>query len=172
VLRAALKVDTIDSYQGKQNPIVIVSLVRNNWDGDPEHGDKTIAPGFLATAPSCSVPQQEKRMSGQIDVIVTVDAPLSAEEKVRGAFAPARGASRIAHVSLEAAIVEAGLRDMIDKLGDVFLAPTAATRNFEVDEIELSLAIDAKGSVSLIGSIEVGGHAGIKVKLKRKRAEK
>lgn len=47
-LRAALKVDTIDSYQGKENPIVIVSLVRNNWDGPMQSGSKTIRPGFLA----------------------------------------------------------------------------------------------------------------------------
>src|SRR3546814_16919334 len=33
-VRESLKVDTIDSYQGKENPIVIVSLVRNNWSGD------------------------------------------------------------------------------------------------------------------------------------------
>lgn len=47
-LRMALKVDTIDSYQGKENPIVIVSLVRNNWDGPMQNGSKTIRPGFLA----------------------------------------------------------------------------------------------------------------------------
>ncbi len=47
-LRAAVKVDTIDSYQGKENPIVIVSLVRNNWDGPLQNNAKTIKPGFLA----------------------------------------------------------------------------------------------------------------------------
>ena len=47
-LRVALKVDTIDSYQGKENPIVIVSLVRNNWEGPMENGTRTIRPGFLA----------------------------------------------------------------------------------------------------------------------------
>lgn len=47
-LRAALKVDTIDSYQGKENPIVIVSLVRNNSDGTMQNGSRTIRPGFLA----------------------------------------------------------------------------------------------------------------------------
>ncbi len=47
-LRDALKVDTIDSYQGKENPIVIVSLVRNNWDGPIENSARTIRPGFLA----------------------------------------------------------------------------------------------------------------------------
>lgn len=49
-LRVALKVDTIDSYQGKENPIVIVSLVRNNWDGPMQGGTRTIRPGFLAKA--------------------------------------------------------------------------------------------------------------------------
>jgi superfamily I DNA and/or RNA helicase len=48
LLRSALKVDTIDSYQGKENPIVNVSLVRNNWDGPMQHGSRTIRPGFLA----------------------------------------------------------------------------------------------------------------------------
>lgn len=48
VLRAGLKVDTIDSYQGKENPVVIMSLVRNNWDGPIQSGSKTIRPGFLA----------------------------------------------------------------------------------------------------------------------------
>jgi serine/threonine protein kinase len=48
VLRTGLKVDTIDSYQGKENPIVIMSLVRNNWDGPTQGGSKTIRPGFLA----------------------------------------------------------------------------------------------------------------------------
>lgn len=47
-MRDALKVDTIDSYQGKENPIVLVSLVRNNWLGAQENGAATIRPGFLA----------------------------------------------------------------------------------------------------------------------------
>ncbi len=47
-VREAVKVDTIDSYQGKENPIVIVSLVRNNWDGARENGTALIRPGFLA----------------------------------------------------------------------------------------------------------------------------
>ncbi|TIQ53427.1 MAG: hypothetical protein E5X61_08405, partial [Mesorhizobium sp.] len=32
-LRALIKVDTVDSYQGKENRIVIVSLVRSNERG-------------------------------------------------------------------------------------------------------------------------------------------
>ena len=111
-------------------------------------------------------------MTDRIDVIVALDAPLSAEEKVRGAFPTSKSPSRMAHVSLETAVVEAGLRDMIERLGTTLLAPMPQERSFEVDEIELSLSIDAKGSISLIGSVEIGGQAGIKVKLKRKPIEK
>jgi superfamily I DNA and/or RNA helicase len=42
------KIDTVDSYQGKENPIVILSLVRNNADGGMEAGHRTIAQGFMA----------------------------------------------------------------------------------------------------------------------------
>jgi superfamily I DNA and/or RNA helicase len=47
-VRRALKVDTIDSYQGKENVIVLLSLVRNNDDGPTVAGEATIAPGFMA----------------------------------------------------------------------------------------------------------------------------
>jgi superfamily I DNA and/or RNA helicase len=42
--RDRVKVDTIDSYQGKQNLIVLLSLVRNNAD----RPDGTIAQGFMS----------------------------------------------------------------------------------------------------------------------------
>jgi len=47
-MRATIKVDTIDSYQGKQNPIVILSLVRNNADGQSNGAEATIRDGFMA----------------------------------------------------------------------------------------------------------------------------
>ena len=43
-----VKIDTVDSYQGKENPIVIVSLVRNNADGRQESGVATVREGFLS----------------------------------------------------------------------------------------------------------------------------
>ncbi len=46
--RRTVKVDTIDSYQGKENLIVLVSLVRNNADGVKDRGTPTINPGFMA----------------------------------------------------------------------------------------------------------------------------
>lgn len=46
--RSTVKVDTIDSYQGKENLIVLLSLVRNNADGIRDRGAPTIKPGFMA----------------------------------------------------------------------------------------------------------------------------
>lgn len=48
IFRRTVKVDTIDSYQGKENLIVILSLVRNNADGTKSRGIPTINPGFMA----------------------------------------------------------------------------------------------------------------------------
>jgi len=44
-----IRIGTVDSYQGKQNPITIVSLVRNNVEGPTEDDRKTIREGFLST---------------------------------------------------------------------------------------------------------------------------
>ncbi|WP_190233796.1 AAA domain-containing protein [Mesorhizobium sp. M4B.F.Ca.ET.058.02.1.1] len=49
LLEKHVKVGTVDSYQGKENPIVILSLVRNNELGDIEAGVKSIKEGFLIT---------------------------------------------------------------------------------------------------------------------------
>ena len=75
------------------------------------------------------------------------------------------------HVSLDNALIEENMIEMINKFGNRLLTSTPPEQGFEVDEIELTLAIDAKGGVSLIGSVEVGGHAGVKVKLKRKASQ-
>lgn len=44
-----IKIGTVDSYQGKENPIILLSLVRNNAGGPMESGVKKIQEGFLAT---------------------------------------------------------------------------------------------------------------------------
>ncbi|MGO4565896.1 AAA domain-containing protein [Rhizobium sp. 2YAF20] len=49
LLERHVKIGTVDSYQGKENPIVILSLVRNNALGPTEAGVKTIREGFLTT---------------------------------------------------------------------------------------------------------------------------
>ena len=44
-----IKVGTVDSYQGKENPIVLLSLVRNNEEGPMEAGVRRVGEGFLKT---------------------------------------------------------------------------------------------------------------------------
>lgn len=51
LLNQHVKVGTVDSYQGKENPIILLSLVRNNEDGPLESGVRRIQEGFL-TAPN------------------------------------------------------------------------------------------------------------------------
>lgn len=49
LLDKAIKVGTVDSYQGKENPIILLSLVRNNSSGIQEFGSARIKEGFLST---------------------------------------------------------------------------------------------------------------------------
>jgi hypothetical protein len=46
-IKSGVTVGTVDSYQGKQNPIVVLSLVRNNDDGPEEFRQRTITQGFM-----------------------------------------------------------------------------------------------------------------------------
>ncbi len=68
-LRSAIKIDTVDSYQGKENLIVILSLVRKNDGGPKEHGRATIAPGFMDRPNRINV-----AMSRAMDRLVLVGA--------------------------------------------------------------------------------------------------
>lgn len=68
-LRTSIRVDTVDAYQGKQNPIVVLSLVRNNTDGPEEGGARTIVDGFLSRPHRINV-----AMSRAMDRLVIVGA--------------------------------------------------------------------------------------------------
>jgi hypothetical protein len=46
-MKSSVTVGTVDSYQGKQNPIVVLSLVRNNDSGPEEFRRRTITQGFM-----------------------------------------------------------------------------------------------------------------------------
>jgi serine/threonine protein kinase len=67
--RRAIKVDTIDSYQGKENLVVVLSLVRNNADGVKDRGAATIRPGFMAKKNRINV-----ALSRAMDRLVVVGA--------------------------------------------------------------------------------------------------
>lgn len=68
-MRRTIKIDTVDSYQGKENPVVLLSLVRNNRDGGKEGGQRSIAPGFMYRPNRINV-----AMSRAMDRLVIVGA--------------------------------------------------------------------------------------------------
>ena len=68
-LLAACKIDTVDSYQGKENAIVILSLVRNNADAKGSASDPLIAQGYMARGNRINV-----AMSRAMDRLVIVGA--------------------------------------------------------------------------------------------------
>jgi superfamily I DNA and/or RNA helicase len=70
-LLATIKLDTVDSYQGKENLIVVLSLTRNNEDGVIEHGAATIKQGFMAQPNRLNV-----AMSRAMDRLVILGARL------------------------------------------------------------------------------------------------
>jgi serine/threonine protein kinase len=70
-LAMTIKLDTVDSYQGKENLIVVLSLTRNNEDGSTEHGAATIKEGFMAQPNRLNV-----AMSRAMDRLVIVGARL------------------------------------------------------------------------------------------------
>ena len=64
-----VKIDTVDSYQGKENPIVVLSLVRNNADGPQQSGVATVRQGFLSRSNRINV-----SISRAMDRLVIVGA--------------------------------------------------------------------------------------------------
>ena len=68
-LLAACKIDTVDSYQGKENAVVILSLVRNNADGKGGSGERQIAQGYMARGNRINV-----AMSRAMDRLLIVGA--------------------------------------------------------------------------------------------------
>ncbi|WP_425998245.1 AAA domain-containing protein [Caulobacter sp. DWR1-3-2b1] len=111
-VREALKVDTIDSYQGKENPIVIVSLVRNNWLGTRANGSAVIRPGFLAKPNRINV-----AMSRAMDRLVIVGS--------RSRWAAGGPMDKIAQAFAQC--VEAGDGRVIDANALLNPSPVAAT---------------------------------------------
>ena len=69
---------------------------------------------------------------------------------------------------ISAAVATTTLGQSNDSSNSILDVDTSKESKFYVDELEISLAINASGGVELIGKLEAGAQAGIKIKLKRK----
>lgn len=59
------------------------------------------------------------------------------------------------------------IRSFVSKFATLLDEGNLGDTNVVIDEIELSLAVTASGSIELLGKLAAGGQAGIRVKLKR-----
>ncbi|WP_287267166.1 AAA domain-containing protein [Mesorhizobium sp.] len=109
LLERHVKVGTVDSYQGKENPIIVLSLVRNNDHGILESGVRKIQEGFLSTPNRINV-----AVSRAMDRLVIVGARRRwRKESPVGLMAT--GFSKQLELG-EAKIVEAG--DLLNRFAD------------------------------------------------------
>ena len=81
---------------------------------------------------------------------------------------PSLGKSRFQATMVDPAVVSENLKHILSDLQSVLDELPKSTTGYYVDEIELNLGISGNGSVALIGRLEAGVEAGIKVTLKRK----
>jgi superfamily I DNA and/or RNA helicase len=106
-MKSAVTVGTVDSYQGKENPIVVLSLVRNNADGTVEAGRATIRQGFMVRPNRVNV-----AMSRAMDRLIVVG--------VRAGWPAGGPMHRVAHAfANEVKSGDAALFDATTLQGDI-----------------------------------------------------
>ena len=94
-----------------------------------------------------------------LDIEVPEDTPPPAEKN---------GRARVREVPVETLEREMGrLIDVVERL--VNRAPDRSKSGMQLEEIELSVEVDGRGKVSLVGSgLDIGGKGAVKLKFKRK----
>jgi hypothetical protein len=89
------------------------------------------------------------------------------KEQTRAALpALARKAGEVVDVGAD--IITKNLNDFVQRFRSIVDIQDGELPFF-VDEVELSLAVNAKGGIELLGKIEGGASASIKIKLKRRK---
>lgn len=83
---------------------------------------------------------------------------------------PRQGITGVFDISVvDPVVLTDNLRDFLSHFQALALDPEVQVKHgFVVSEVELSLGINGKGGIALLGKVEVGVAAGIKVKLIRR----
>jgi hypothetical protein len=82
----------------------------------------------------------------------------------------AASATEVVSVSVDA--VRKNLSAFLEQIGPLLDPPREALKGYEIEEIELNIAVNGSGGIELVGKLEAGAQAGMKIKLKRKQAGK
>src|SRR5580704_13922551 len=81
------------------------------------------------------------------------------------------GKAAIEYVQVSSDFVEAQLKGFLSEMDTILQSLPSKVGTFELESMELSVEITAKGSIGLLGSGgEIGGKGGLTFKLKRKGA--
>jgi hypothetical protein len=80
---------------------------------------------------------------------------------------PMLGKSRLKSTEVEMTLLSDNLKEVLADFQTLLDEQPKSKSGYYVDEIELSLGVNGKGSVALIGNLEAGMQASIKVKIKR-----
>jgi hypothetical protein len=90
---------------------------------------------------------------------------LEAKEK---AALPALGRRAIESVSVDMTLLFQNLKEFTQDFQAILDEQPQSPSGSYVDEIELSLGVNAKGGIAILGKIEAGVQGSIKIKLKRR----
>lgn len=107
---------------------------------------------------------------GSISVWTAATAENSKAALPRLGGSIAAGATEVVSVSVD--VVRKNLSAFLEQIGPLLDAPREALKNYEIEEIELNIAVNGTGGIELVGKLEAGAQAGMKIKLKRKAADK
>jgi hypothetical protein len=78
-----------------------------------------------------------------------------------------RGATSVVEIGSET--IAKNLRRFLTSFQPVLDAQDATSSSFEIEEVEVHLTVNASGGVELVGKLETGAEASIKLKLRRRQ---
>lgn len=91
------------------------------------------------------------------------------EERKEGKSALPKMAQVTRHVATASTeVVSENLAAFLKAFEPIATQAFVESSSFEIDEIELSLVVTGNGGIELLGKIEAGAEASIRIKLKRK----
>jgi len=73
----------------------------------------------------------------------------------------------VGNMEIDMTILSDNLKNVLSDFQNIVDETPQSSSGYNIDEIEISLGINAKGGITLIGKLEAGVQAGIKVKIKR-----
>jgi hypothetical protein len=89
------------------------------------------------------------------------------ENEAKAALPRFGAMTRVESAQVDTDVLAKNLRDLIESFQRIADSGPVSPNGYVIEEIELSLGVNANGSIALIGKLEAGMSAAMKVKLRR-----